>query len=218
MKTRSGLAGAVLLGMFVGASANTMTAVDNSVTFDVFLDDSRIGYHRFDFDDPGGEGAGAVVTSEAKFDVKFLFITAFRYRHTAAERWVGGCLDTLDARTNANGKRLEVTGERTDSGFVVNNGAAAESLPDCVMTFAYWNPGFLEQSRLLNPQTGEYLDVDIEPLGPDAIRLSGEQVAAERYRVTARNTDLMVWYSPDKEWLALESVAKGGRIIRYERS
>lgn len=218
MKIRSGLVGVALFGAFVSVSASTMSTIDDSVTFDVFLDDSKIGYHRFDFNDLDGNGAGAVVTSEAKFDVKFLFITAFRYRHTAAERWVGGCLDTLDASTNANGKRLEVTGERTASGFVVKNGAAAESLPDCVMTFAYWNPGFLEQSRLLNPQTGEYLDVDIEPLGPDAIRLSGEEVTAERYRVTARNTDLTVWYSPDKEWLALESVAKGGRIIRYERS
>lgn len=218
MTIRSGFAGAVLLGVIASASASTMSAVDKSMSFDVFLDDSRIGYHRFDFDDLGEGGAGALVTSEAKFDVKFLFITAFRYRHTAAERWVGGCLDTLDARTNANGQRVEVTGARTASGFVVQNGAAAEALPDCVMTFAYWNPGFLEQSRLLNPQTGEYLDVDIEPQGPEAIRLSGKQVVAERYRITARDTDLTVWYSPDKEWLALESVAKGGRIIRYERS
>ena len=223
MKTKTGsiLAGAALLGVIaIGtATASNMTTADDSVTFDVFLDDSRIGYHRFDFDtrDAGGDAA-AIVTSEARFDVKFLFVTAFRYRHTAAERWVGGCLDALDARTNANGKRLEVTGERTASGFVVENGTAAESLPDCVMTFAYWNPRFLEQSRLLNPQTGEYVDVDVQALGPDAIRLSGEKVTADRYRVTARNTDLTVWYSPDKEWLALESVAKGGRIIRYERS
>jgi hypothetical protein len=26
---------------------------------------------------------------------------------------------------------------------------------------------------------------------------------------------LTLWYSPDDEWLALESVAKGGHILRY---
>jgi hypothetical protein len=29
---------------------------------------------------------------------------------------------------------------------------------------------------------------------------------------------LTLWYSPDDEWLALESVAEGGHIIRYELS
>jgi hypothetical protein len=30
--------------------------------------------------------------------------------------------------------------------------------------------------------------------------------------------DITLWYSESAEWLALESVAKGGRIIRYELS
>jgi hypothetical protein len=30
--------------------------------------------------------------------------------------------------------------------------------------------------------------------------------------------DITLWYSENSEWLALESVAKGGRILRYELS
>ena len=44
----------------------------------------------------------------------------------------------------------------------------------------------------------------------------GETVDARAYRLVARNVELTVWYSDDEEWLGLESVAKGGRIIRYE--
>ena len=86
------------------------------------------------------------------------------------------------------------------------------------MTFAYWNPAFLQQKRLLNPQTGEFVDVNVELLGSEYLDVRGQQVAAERFRITGRNIELLLWYSSDDEWLRLESVAKTGHIIRYELS
>ena len=86
------------------------------------------------------------------------------------------------------------------------------------MTFAYWNPDFLEQPRLLNPQTGEYVDVRVENLGEETLDFRGQSVAATRFNLKADEVDLTLWYSTDDEWLGLESVAKGGHIIRYERS
>jgi len=86
------------------------------------------------------------------------------------------------------------------------------------MTFAYWNPEFLDQTRLLNPQTGEFVDVSIEELGGDVLQVRGVEVPATRFKLTAKQIDLTLWYSADDEWLALESVAKGGRTIRYELS
>lgn len=181
--------------------------------FDVFLDGKKIGYHRFDID---GTRSNAAVRSEASFDVKFLFVTAFSYRHTATESWSNGCLDEIEARTDSNGKMLNVVGERTGDGFVIDTGERAAELPKCVMSFAYWNPGFLEQPRLLNPQTGEYVDVEVQDLGNDVLRIDGREIPARSVRLTARKMDIRLWYSEESEWLALESVAKGGRIIRYE--
>ena len=184
-----------------------------TMTFDVFLDGKKIGYHRFEID---GSDTEAAVRSEASFDIKFLFVTAFRYRHVTNESWAGGCLNEIDASTNSNGKKLQLSGELTESGFVVDTGGQEAELPDCVMTFAYWNPGFLEQARLLNPQTGEYLDVDVTELGDDVVEIGGREVSARSVRLTARKMDITLWYSSNEEWLALESIAKGGRVIRYE--
>lgn len=186
-----------------------------TLVFDVFLDGKKIGYHRFDID---GTSNDAAVRSEASFDVKFLFVTAFSYRHTANESWSNGCLDEIEARTDSNGDLLSVVGERTGDGFVIDTGESEAELPKCVMSFAYWNPGFLEQPRLLNPQTGEYLDVEVQELGSDLLRIDGREIRARSVRLTARKMDIRLWYSEDSEWLALESVAKGGRIIRYELS
>ena len=109
-------------------------------------------------------------------------------------------------------------GNNAGDGFVIDTGEREAELPECVMTFAYWNPGFLEQPRLLNPQTGEYLEVEVQDLGRDTVELAGREIPARSVRLTARQLDITLWYSDTAEWLALESVAKGGRIIRYELS
>jgi len=51
--------------------------------------------------------------------------------------------------------------------------AERATLPDCIMTFAYWNPRFLDQPRLLNAQNGEYLDVTVHDLGTDTVAVRG---------------------------------------------
>lgn len=191
------------------------TGESRSWDFSVLLDGDEIGYHRFELTEEGDERR---VKSEAKFDVRFLFINAFRYRHTNTEIWSDGCLRQIEARTEANSKKLSVTGSTVDEGLVIDDGTSKNVLPDCVMTFAYWDPAFLEQPKLLNSQSGDYLDVEVEALGRERIAVRGEQIDAEAYRVLADKIELTLWYSTDSEWLALESVAKGGRIIRYELS
>ncbi len=183
--------------------------------FDVYLNEKIVGKHLFTVSETDGLKQ---VQSEASFKVKIFFIPAYRYEHSAAERWADNCLVEFDASTNANGKRNQVSGKQTSAGFVVESGDSPIELPACVMTFAYWNPEFLDQPRLLDPQTGEYVDVLVEKVGDEMLEVRGQKVAAIRFKLTAREVDLTLWYSPDNEWLALESVAKGGRIIRYELS
>lgn len=199
--------------MFIAPTITSATGAAQSWDFSVKLDGDKIGYHRFELVDEGDQRR---LRSEASFDVRFLFINALKYRHSATEVWAGGCLQEIETRTQSNGKKLAVSGATIDDRLVVDAGSEKSELGDCVMTFAYWNPEFLSQPRLLNSQSGEYLDVEVENLGSEPITVRGEDMQASVYRLTAKKLQLKLWYSPDNEWLALESVAKGGRIIRYE--
>ncbi len=214
MKKRS--LGIVMLGLFAMTFADPgQTREKSRWDFNVYLDKKRIGQHSFQVTNIAGV---TEVFSEARFKYTILMIPAYRYEHTAAERWSNNCLVGLDARTNANGDRIQVSGERTGGSFTVVTDEQPAYLPECVMSFAYWNPDFLDQPRLLNPQTGEYVSVQVEEAGTDVLQIRGEQVPARRFRLTAYEVDLTIWYSEDNEWLGLESVAEGGRIIRYELS
>ncbi len=208
--------GLVTLGLFALAFATPGESREQSRwDFTVYLDQKKIGSHSFEVTNASGV---TEVLSEARFKYTILLIPAYRYEHTAAERWSNNCLVGLDARTNANGDRIQVSGERTGGSFTVLTDEQPAYLPECVMSFAYWNPEFLDQPRLLNPQTGEYVSVQVEEAGIDILQVRGEPVSARRYRLTAYEVDLTLWYSEDNEWLGLESVAEGGRIIRYELS
>ena len=180
--------------------------------FRVLLDDDEIGYHHFRVTEQSGR---YVVDSEARFRVRFLFFDAYRYEHVNQERWSDQCLVGIDARTEVNGELLAVSGSRQDGRFTVETSDGDLKIDDCVMTFAYWNPEFLEQTRLLNSQTGDYVDVSIRPAGEEELTVRGENVRAERFELAADKLNMELWYSPDREWLGLESVTKGGRTLRY---
>lgn len=218
MKFVSQLCAAVLLS---GALSSSIAVADAEPVeqgrwnFDVYLDDKRVGTHRFELFENGNTKR---LQSEADFEYKFLFVTAYTYEHRADEVWANNCLQELSATTNANGKRSKVFGEILDNSFVLDADKDELELPECVMTFAYWNPDFLGQQRLLNPQTGEYLEVSVEEVGAETVDVRGAPMLARRFKLTAAGIDVTLWYSTNDEWLALESVAKGGRILRYELS
>jgi hypothetical protein len=182
--------------------------------FDVALDGKPIGIHTFDLQQ---EGAKQVLITKASFDVKFLFVTAFRYRHQNTEIWNDGCLSSIDASTDSNGKQLDVRGVLGDESFDLLGPEGSTTLPRCVQTFAYWNPAILESQKLLNSQSGAYEDVTVTLEGREQLAVADDVVDAIRYRLSAQAGDITIWYSSaDNTWLGLEAPAKGGRKIRYQ--
>ena len=170
--------------------------------FDVSLDGRPIGEHSFVLQERANLRE---VTSDASFRVRILFVEAFRYEHHARESWRGDCLERLEARTVQNGEQLRV---------VVPDDKPPRS--DCIQTFAYWNPSILESSVLLNPQTGEYVPVKVLALGRET--LGGQDT--DRYRLLGSGpTPLQIdlWYTPARDWVALESRTPQGRLLRYAR-
>jgi hypothetical protein len=180
--------------------------------FRVFLDDKDIGHHRFSV---SSVDARTHVTSEARFDVKFLFMTVYEYLHSNSEVWEQDCLRTIRATTDDNGETLSVAGQYRDDHLLLETPVGQQKLEGCIRTFAYWDPDLLTSGRLLNPQTGEIVPVSIEPLGESTVDVRGERVPARRLRLNNHEFAIDLWYSADEEWLALESTTENGRRLRY---
>jgi hypothetical protein len=180
--------------------------------FRVLLDGREIGSHSYTLE-PAGEGA--LLRSEARFEVKFLFVTAYTYEHDAVERWQGGCVRSLESRTESNGARSAVNAMTGNGGLAVARPEGRDLHAGCVMSFAYWDPRILGADRLLNSQTGELVPVQVTAQGQEAFAVRGEPRTASRYRISGRELQIDLWYA-DGNWVGLEALADGGRRLRYE--
>jgi len=215
----------LLVAGTVPASTGNIAAVEAAHTaygdethrwrFRVLLDDREIGFHTFRV---SASGDRSQVNIDAEFNVRILFFNAYSYSHQNLEIWQNGCLQGLESITDDNGELLRVDGEASDGMFVISTPKETRSAEaGCVRSFAYWNPKFLESSRLLNSQTGELIDVLVSRRADEVIDIDGEAVAAMRYTLEMADGTISLWYGRDnQQWLALEAPAPGGRVLRYE--
>ena len=206
------VAGAIAATCMATTAASASADPAREWHFKVLLDDQEVGWHRYVVraDDEATE-----VESRAQFDVRVLFLNAYRYRHEARERWRGDCLEGLESRTVTNGTVEQIDAVATEEALVVARRSGETRLPGCVMSFAYWDPRILQADRLLNPQTGEWLPVRIETRGTEQLNVHGRAVAATRHRLSAPEMQIDLWYAEGR-WVGLEAALRGGRLLRYE--
>lgn len=189
----------------------------------VLLDDREVGLHTFRFDEREGT---LQVRSEAEFRVRLAFVTLFRYEHEAEELWRGGCLVGLRSKTDENGTKFEVQGERSDAGLAVQTRAGEhEVAADCPWSFAYWTPSLRERELLVNPQDGAMLEVDFEHLGKQALRIGDRETEVDAWKLRGRNVTpgengdaevgITIFYDSDDRWVGLDSPVANGRTLRY---
>ncbi len=189
-----------------------LAKVEREWRFRVLVDDAEVGTHTFRIALQGDERQ---VEIDARFKVKIWFIDAYNYSHQARERWRDDCLQEIDARTDDNGTKKSVRGVRNGSQFDIDGPNAKETMPACVMSFAYWNPTLLKQTRLLNAQTGELTPVRIEPLGEEVLQVRGAPLSAQRYAIHAPEYRIDLWYAAGTQWVRLETRTTSGRMLRY---
>lgn len=191
-------AGIAFLSALLAAPWTAAAATDVQWNFTALLDGKPIGTHRFSV---RAQGPERLVQSAADFDVRILGLSAYRYRHRAAETWQGDCLAALEASTDDDGSRSDVK---------------VQPSPGCVMSFAYWNPAIRGQARLLNAQTGQVDAVQVRRMDSGTIVVRGKPVSAVRWRISGPPQPVDVWYAADTdEWIGLDSTVAGNRQLSY---
>lgn len=200
----------LLFAAFVFAAPASAAA--GAWNFRVLLDGREIGQHRYRLQP---QEDGLEMRSEASFDVRFLFFSAYRYEHEAVERWQDGCLRALQSRTVTNDERIAVTARDTGGQLAVERPAGRDLHEGCIRSFAYWDPEILDARALLNSQTGELVPVRITQLGAETLMVQGQSTIATRRRITGTGLQIDLWYV-DERWVALEALTEGRRRLRYE--
>jgi len=219
MRTAAGHGAVILAFAWLAAGACRAAVAPMEWDFAVSLDGKPIGEHRFVLSS-AGDGILAL-SSEARFDVTWLGLPLYRYQHQVRERWADGCLASIDARTDDDGRLTEVRGQAVDGRFSlqVRNADRVDDAPvpatGCLVSFAYWNPAALaRQDRLLDPASGRVEPVAIAPSGPVPSDLKVQPGAVRGLRIKGLAQPIDVWYAGER-WIGLDTFVSGGRRLSY---
>ena len=221
--------------ILVAAGPATGVAADdfpygNTHSFAVYRNGQQIGSHTLAFQ---GTGQQRAVTTSIDFAVKALGLTVYRYSHRGNEVWNGSMLQSIDTKTDDNGKqftmrarhdgsRLAVERKGGDMAFGTSandqgfqrNGTAVETLPSTLLPSTHWNLDQVKQSTLLNTQYGTPSKVQITKLGRETIKTSSRSIEATHYRYTG-DISMDQWFDDRGRWVKAAFKAFDGSEIEY---
>ena len=199
-------------------------------SFAVYRNGQQIGTHTLAFQNSGDQRA---VTTSIDFAVKAMGMTVYRYVHRGNEVWKGSTLQSIDTKTDDNGKQFAMRAHQNGSGLTVErkdadsafstsaieqglkrNDTVRETLPAGVLPSTYWNLNQVKQSILLNTQYGTPSKVKIVDLGRETIKTSSRSIQATHYRYSGDIT-LDQWFDDRGRWVKAAFKAFDGSEIEY---
>ncbi|MCI4661919.1 MAG: DUF6134 family protein [Neomegalonema sp.] len=168
--------------------------------FDIIRDGDVIGHHSVI---PSLSGDELTLAIDIQIAVKILGLTVYRYAHQNTERWRGGTLLSLNARTDDDGEAAFCKVMRGDDAFMVEGSSFKGQVPLTSGTTSYWNADALSAPVWISTQSGSPLAIDIRRQAP--------QGGLTPWRISG-DLDLTLYYDAAMEWRGSAFEARGTEI------
>jgi hypothetical protein len=195
---RNLLAGLAALAFAPSAAA----AAGLDAAFDIIRKGDRIGFHAVNVEETGD--GGIRVETRIEMQVKFGPIPVFRYEHVSSELWRDGRLESIESKTDNNGKAESLNVRRAGETLLIDGTRFRGEGPGDAIPSSYWNKAIVNTKTLLDTQNGRLIDVRVENLG-ETPSPAGSQ--AEQHRING-TVNLNLWYDGDR-WVGADFVVRG---------
>lgn len=180
------------------------------LAFDVLRNGKPLGTAVYTF---AQDGEDWVVTSDVDLKVKVGFVTAFRYRFDATERWRDGRLVSLESQVLKDGDDLivSIAQDAADETLSVSGRDYTGTAPGDMLPTSWWHAGVVGQTTMIHTENGALMDFTTTPLGEETVATHTGDVVADCYELAASLT-LKACYDADDRWVKMELTARGSDI------
>jgi hypothetical protein len=210
-RSNSLLLGAAML--FAAAALTAALAGDaGEYTFTVLRNGDPVGQHRFDFD---REGDRIEIREATEIQVSFLMIPVYSFEYQGRQLWKNGRAVRIDATTNNNGKKLDITVRANGDGYLRTVNGRVDRFDEPTAVLALWNKDTLKHRRLFSAVEDKTLDVSFQYLGQEKIPIAGKELEVEHYRMVG-DEERDLWYDMAGR-LAEVQLRRFGSDIEYLR-
>lgn len=202
-------AGLALLIASLWFAGFAQAAEPKVLTYSILMDGSPVGQEQVRVQ-PQGDTVKVDVTASTR--VKVLFLN-FRYDHERQEVWRGGRLESMQARTDDDGKPHSIEMARKgDSWALTVDGKAATTAAAAALPLTLWTPEVLKRPTLLSVIDAQPYTVTSQALGAETLDLGTRKVEAQHHRISG-GVDRDLWYAADGTLLKAQFKRSGYDVV-----
>jgi hypothetical protein len=149
-------------------------------TFTVLKDGDPVGRHSFAF---ACQGDRIEIQEKTEIEVRLAMIPIYSFEHEARQLWENGQVVRIDATTNDNGEKLDITVRPNGHGYIRTVNGRVDRFDGSTTVLAFWNKDTLKHHAFFSAVEDKTLDASFQFVGRETMTLHGQQLDVEHYRM-----------------------------------
>ena len=201
----------LLLSIFIFSSISfeTFSHVDhyakfNYLEYELFRNNTPIGYHKFDFK---REGQNLIIDSEIKFKITKLGIDLYQYYAAGQERYNDGIFSGFSSETNQNKKEkyVNISIDKIDKNLVIDGSSYKGKADKDFIIGTWWNHEIVQKKAQISAVSGRIIEQKVEFLGKEDVTFGDKTYKTLKFNFSSTDPSLSkdkklnidIWYEED---------------------
>ena len=201
----------LLLSIFIFStiSFETFSHVDhyakfNYLEYELFRNNTPIGYHKFDFK---RDGKNLIIDSEIKFKITKLGIDLYQYYAAGQERYNDGVFSGFSSETNQNKKEkyVNISTDTTDKSLIIDGSSYKGKADKDFIIGTWWNHEIVQKKAQISAVSGRIIEQKVEFLGKEDVTFGDKTYKTLRFNFSSTDPSLSkdkklnidIWYEED---------------------
>ena len=201
----------LLLSIFIFSSISFETfshvghyAKFNYLEYELFRNNTPIGYHKFDFK---REGQNLIIDSEIKFKITKLGIDLYQYYAAGQERYNDGVFSGFSSKTNQNKKEkyVNISIDKMDKNLVIDGSSYKGKADKDFIIGTWWNHEIVQKKAQISAVSGRIIEQKVEFLGKEDVTFGDKTYKTLKFNFSSTDPSLSkdkklnidIWYEED---------------------
>ena len=201
----------LLLSIFIFSSISFETfshvghyAKFNYLEYELFRNNTPIGYHKFDFK---REGKNLIIDSEIKFKITKLGIDLYQYYAAGQEKYTDGVFSGFSSETNQNKKEkyVNISIDKMDKNLVIDGSSYKGKADKDFIIGTWWNHEIVQKKAQISAVSGRIIEQKVEFLGKEDVIFGDKTYKTLKFNFSSTDPSLSkdkklnidIWYEED---------------------
>ena len=173
----------------------------NYLEYELFRNNTSIGYHKFDFK---RDGKNLTIDSEIKFKITKLGIDLYQYYAAGQERYNDGVFSGFSSETNQNKKEkyVNISIDKMDKNLVIDGSSYKGKADKDFIIGTWWNHEIVQKKAQISAVSGRIIEQKVEFLGKEDVTFGDKTFKTLKFNFSSTDPSLSkdkklnidIWY------------------------